>query len=184
MKIHIAAVPSPSPIVVELTGQNQAPFWLAPGLTSIVVVIAALIAYLSLRASDKRKLQREDQRQWDHRLTDAYVEILTALEPVQQALSQASGDGDEAAGRIMGHAWDAIGVVRRQILRLELTAPGSVLSAARGVLQGLVETLTETARLSQDELRSLLRWAPLQYFELQKLTEVLRDEARAALMRK
>ena len=72
--------PSPTPFMVQLITDNQTPWWWGGALTGSFVVLAALVAFFSLRASDKRKLAREDLRQWDILIKDRVIAIEPAIE--------------------------------------------------------------------------------------------------------
>jgi hypothetical protein len=52
---------------------DAAPWWGVPLVAGLFVLFGALIALLSAFLSDRRKLRREDQRQWDREIRDLYV---------------------------------------------------------------------------------------------------------------
>jgi hypothetical protein len=64
---------------VQLISENQTPWWWGGALTGSFVVIAALVAFFSLKASDRRKLSREDRRQWDVIIKDGFISTSTAM---------------------------------------------------------------------------------------------------------
>ncbi|MFB9443455.1 hypothetical protein Dvina_40810 [Dactylosporangium vinaceum] len=44
-------------------------------IADVFLLIGALIAFLSTAASDRRRVAREDRRQWDKAIRDAGVDI-------------------------------------------------------------------------------------------------------------
>lgn len=76
--------PIPSPLVVQIITDNQTPWWASGALTGAFLLIVAIIAFLSLKASDKRKLEREDQRQWDILIKDAYLQAASDISSILQ----------------------------------------------------------------------------------------------------
>jgi hypothetical protein len=116
--------PSPSPIVVELVTGNETPWWAGSLLTGTFVVFAALIAFLSLRASDKRKLAREDRRQWDLLIKDGYISISTSIErlfELERILPQA--EDSEDFDSVLDSARAILGDLRTRAAEWELIAP-------------------------------------------------------------
>jgi hypothetical protein len=67
----LATSPSPAPAPTT----TSAPWWGVPVVAGCFLLIGALIAFLSTAASDRRKLAREDRRQWDKEIRDAYIDI-------------------------------------------------------------------------------------------------------------
>jgi len=94
--------PTPSPLVVQLVTDNQTPWWWTGALTGFFVLLAAFVAFMSLRASDKRKLSREDRRQWDSLIKDGFVtastliDELVALHTLKGKLHMPDASPDEA----------------------------------------------------------------------------------------
>lgn len=52
---------------------STSPWWGVPLIAGSFLIVGALIAFLSTYFSDKRKLSREDVRQWDKEIRDIYV---------------------------------------------------------------------------------------------------------------
>jgi hypothetical protein len=63
---------------------EAAPWWGVPVIAGTFLLIGALIAFLSTAASDRRKLAREDRRQWDKEIRDAYVEIAAEVNKIRE----------------------------------------------------------------------------------------------------
>lgn len=123
--------PSPSPVLVQLVDQASAPVWLAPLLTGFFVLVASLIALYSLYRSDLRKLRREDQRQWDRDLRQAYVDVSQHMRRVLRWLEHSEGRSiaHSAFEKLADHA-DAAGIALGDArVSIEMTAPPAVISA-------------------------------------------------------
>jgi len=78
-------LPSSTTIPEQVTSASTFPIWFAPMLTGMFVLLAALIALASLWLSDRRKLAREDRRQWDFALREAYVTVAQLVRKAQRA---------------------------------------------------------------------------------------------------
>lgn len=76
----MTSTPTPTPLIVQIVSENQTPWWWAGALTGFFVLLAALVAFLSLRASDKRKLEREDRRQWDRDIKKQYLDAIALID--------------------------------------------------------------------------------------------------------
>ncbi|WP_433125321.1 hypothetical protein ACQPWW_22515 [Micromonospora sp. CA-240977] len=61
------------------------------------LLIGALIAFLSMAASDRRKLAREDRRQWDREIRDAYVDIAAEVNKISEYRGLVLPEGERGA---------------------------------------------------------------------------------------
>lgn len=110
--------PAPAPTTAS------APWWGVPVIAGIFLLSGALIAFLSTAASDRRKLAREDRRQWDKEIRDAYVEISKLVNEIMEfRWSLMSSDEDKRARYESGaSARDRI-VSQGDLLRIIGTTP-------------------------------------------------------------
>src|SRR5579885_1893176 len=74
----MTGTPPPTPIgpmnVADAVVQ-AAPWWGVPLLAGTFLLLGAVIAFVSTYFSDRRKLAREDQRQWDKEIRDLYMQM-------------------------------------------------------------------------------------------------------------
>ncbi|MDR6794733.1 hypothetical protein J2X12_004119 [Pseudarthrobacter oxydans] len=91
---------------------EKAPWWGIPGVTATATILGAAVAYLSTRASDRRKTKIEDRRRWDQDVRKHGAEFLSAVDEYIDALDafqrRFRADGgkfyitrDEATDRLM-----------------------------------------------------------------------------------
>lgn len=171
--------PSPSPVLVQLVEAHTSPVWLAPLLTGIFVLAAAIIALLSLWWSDQRKGKRDDQRQWDEDLKKSYLKIQKLTNALRDALW---AYGEEKSG--LGAVIDVVNVftagVKKQVDLLDLTAPATVADAAKALWQQqTVVNGLDAIRGSTPEER--FEWVLAQRQQLDFLLANLRARVREAL---
>ncbi|WP_437770618.1 hypothetical protein [Arthrobacter sp. KNU40] len=69
-------LPSPPPVIINMP-DTGAPWWGVPLLAGIFVLIGALAAFLSTRASDRRKSKNEDARRYDEEIKNLGGKFLT-----------------------------------------------------------------------------------------------------------
>jgi hypothetical protein len=60
----------------------SAPWWANPILAGIFVLGGALTAFVSTWFSDRRRLRREDLRQWDKEIREGYVRVSRSVEVI------------------------------------------------------------------------------------------------------
>jgi hypothetical protein len=60
---------------------TEAPWWAVPVIAGCFAIFGALVAFVSASLSDRRKGKRDDRRQWDKQLLDAYSDTVKQLEP-------------------------------------------------------------------------------------------------------
>jgi hypothetical protein len=115
---------SPTPASVPTPRTGSAPWWGVPVIAGTFLLAGALIAFLSTAASDRRKLAREDRRQWDKEIRDAYVEIAKHVNDVIEfRWSSVVSDEDKRARYETGtSARDRIGS-QGDLLRIIGTRP-------------------------------------------------------------
>lgn len=95
--LPLFTTPSPVPIVINMP-ESSSPWWGVPVLAGIFLLVGAVIAYLSLKASDNRKAAREDQRRWDDVVRIEARKFLSSTAQVSKALEvlhKKTGSGDE-----------------------------------------------------------------------------------------
>lgn len=103
------SVVTPTP-VAPAAPVASAPWWAVPLVAGAFLIIGALIAFVSTAASDRRKLAREDRRQWDKEVRDAYVEITKHVSVIMEFRYQVIPDEARRARYEAGRAaLDAIG---------------------------------------------------------------------------
>lgn len=158
-----------------------APVWLGPLFTGVFVLAAAVIALVSLYFSDRRKLRREDQRQWDAQLTTAYLAIINKTHEVGQVLAERAPTSGTRGDRVADVVVDAMRELQEQRLRLELVTKERVINATEDIASFLVNIYTEefTARHRGEGLGP--PWTKTKINELGELEQALRDEVRRAL---
>lgn len=114
--------PAPAPVPTPTTA--SAPWWGVPVIAGIFLLSGALIAFLSTAASDRRKLAREDRRQWDKEIRDAYVEISKHVNDVIEfRWSHLSSDEDKRARYEAGASARERIVSQGDLLRIIGTRP-------------------------------------------------------------
>ncbi|WP_411701016.1 hypothetical protein [Conyzicola sp.] len=103
--------------------ENQTPWWWGSALTGAFVVVASIIAFISLRASDRRKLAREDSRQWDGLLKDGYMEVATVLNDLLRLQMTHDTIDELKPHEASSVARSMVRVVRGRAAEFELIAP-------------------------------------------------------------
>jgi len=171
--------PTPAPVVVQLVGQEPPPVWLGPLLTGGFVLVAAIIALLSLRWSDLRKLAREDRRQWDSDLKASYVAISEHVRAVRVVLGR--NEGTKAyAEKILTTLESAMTGVREHIRLFELIASTEVTKAAEAVALDLAD-IWQSAWNDTILEEFDMRWAAQKWLVAEEPLMELRDRIRESL---
>jgi hypothetical protein len=153
--------------------------WLGPLLTGGFVLVAAVIALLSLRWSDLRKLTREDRRQWDAELKASYVAIGEHARAVQVVLRGYQNDA-EYSRKMLITIERAMTGIREHIRLFELIAPTEVTKAAESVVETLA-SLWERLWVDTFDPDFDSRQAIKASFEIEKPINDLRDRIRESL---
>ncbi|MFS2028981.1 MULTISPECIES: hypothetical protein [unclassified Curtobacterium] len=161
---------SPSPLHIVMDGTS--PVWLQPLLTGAFVLAAAIItagiAFLSLRASDKRKLAREDKRQWDREVREVYS--MVAAETRRLLAHMESASHSLAYKRSHGTRFSPVTAVR---LRIAVGRYNRALAAARAQLE--LFRVPKSHRALHD-----MQWSALNLLDVPSLLRVMgpfEDEA-------
>lgn len=63
---------------------EPAPWWGVPVIAGGFLILGGLLAFTSTWLSDRRKLRREDRRQWDKVLLETYLRIVELLPELRQ----------------------------------------------------------------------------------------------------
>lgn len=123
------------------------PWWGVPLIAGGFLLTGALIAFISTSVSDRRKLAREDRRQWDREIRDSYIEISDQVDLIVDYRYR-GGEPDEykRARYEVGRA--ALGVIRREVERLEIIGTDLVIS--RG--HDLVDSCQTVVSLWHDKI--------------------------------
>lgn len=175
--------PSPSPVLVQLVNDGAVPPWLAlvvaPLLTGAFVLAAARIALKSLEASDRRKLDREDRRQWDNELKAIYVAIAKLIAPVNLELARARSEPD-SLGKILDVTSAAMVGISDHLTVLKLIADAPVVEAALKVQHAVSQSYQE-ALVAQPQDKPNMRWAVDHLMGMSAPMDELRDRVREAL---
>ena len=171
--------PTPAPVVVQLVGQEPPPVWLGPLLTGGFVLVAAIIALLSLRWSDLRKLAREDRRQWDADLKASYIAIGEHVRAVRVVLGR--NEGTKAyAEKILATTESAMTGLREHIRLFELVASAEVTKAAEAVAEDLADIWQRAWNDSILE-EFAMKWAAQKWLVAEEPLMELRDRIRESL---
>lgn len=172
-----------APLDVHLIIDNAAPVWLVPAMTGGFVLLAALItggiAFFSLRASDKRKLRREDSRQWDTELKSIYVAISTQMTKLNIELARARSEPDSVK-KVLDASSETLVVISGHQTVLQLVAEQPVIDAA-AALQRDVSEVYQKALLAQPQDPPDMHWAANHFMQLIDPMRELRDCIRDSL---
>ena len=104
------------------------------------VVVGALIAFTSTWASDRRKLKREDDRQWNAELKASYVAIATAVMECHREVARIrAGTSEERLAAVMLPSEEAMRRIQEQVRLLELIARKPVIDAAKDVQRAIAD---------------------------------------------
>ncbi|MFJ3322000.1 hypothetical protein [Curtobacterium sp. NPDC086286] len=160
---------------------GTAPVWQGPLLTGLFVLAAAGltagVAFFSLWLSDRRKLRREDQRQWDSELKQSYVTIVDQTREVYTALVVLEAASPSELGDVTVNALEA---VQKEALLLELIAPKAVHEVAFALSNVLSEIYQGAFEGERQEPRPE-EWRERTLQKMNGLEARLRVEIRRAL---
>lgn len=175
--------PSPSPVLIQLVGQNATPVWLTPVLTGVFVlaaaVIAGLLGFRSLRESDRRKIAREADAQWNSELKASYIALREEVLKVARALASTQRVNDD--GHELLETLEAAMIASsEQVSLFELIASPKVIDEARGVSLHLSNVWQRTfVSTMQDDVD--LRWTAQEAMSIDGRLDGLRDTLRESL---
>lgn len=169
---------SSAPLHVVMDGGS--PVWLQPLLTGAFVLAAALIALTSLWLSDRRKLAREDRRQWDRELKQSYVVIAAEVQRVRLHLSRVRPGDDESLTSVLEALEASMTVVSQNTESMRLFAPKDVVEAAYAVGASLA-TIWQKGFVESGEDEPDVSWAMKDFVTVDPPVERLRDTVRKAL---
>lgn len=182
MAVASSSTPTPtsSPLLVQVTGLSANPPWLVPLLTGAFVLAAALIALLSLYLSDRRKLAREDRRQWDREIRETYLEISADVELLRLILANSYNRLPSINRFDEPGVEEARNRVFRNCRELELIAPKSVVEAANAVSGSLDELLVALDRPDNEHVYDA-HFARAKRAKLDSAMDALRRQVQLAL---
>lgn len=124
-----AAIPAPS-----------SPNWQTALTQGGFLIVGALIAFTSTWFSDRRKLRREDDRQWNAELKASYMAIAVAVNRCHlEAARIRAGSSEERLTAVMGPTEEAMRTIQEQVRLLELIARQPVIDAAKAVQRQVAE---------------------------------------------
>lgn len=150
--------------------------WLAPLLTGVVV---AGIALFSLWLSDRRKLRREDQRQWDADLKASYSAIAAEVRRVRTELGLVR-PGNEGTKALIHVTSESLAVVSDHIRLFELIASRPVIEASQAV-NSFILNVWQRVVFDSDDVEADFAWAYKDYLNIEGLLDRLQYRVREAL---
>lgn len=171
MQMFVLVAATATPVVDAGSSVMPQPWWLAPALTGFFVLVAAFIALGSLWLSDRRKLKREDARQWDRELREIYVELAGVLRGVYYAFltePRSTWKPMKEAGEMAEAAED---LVSERRLMMELFAPKSLFTALEKVAMALGRA--STAAFYDEELEGGADLIPEEQWRQETSAELL-----------
>lgn len=169
--------PSQSPSVIHVVMDGATPVWQGPLLTGGFVLAAALIALVSLYFSDRRKLEREDRRQWDGDLKRAYLAIIGQTDEVGRFLLLVRSEGVDKLNEVTA---EALRGVREQQLLLELHVGDRVNRVVKDLASLLLEIYEASFNAQRADPPSL-SWSVEFSDRLQEVEVRLREAIRREL---
>lgn len=101
------------------------PWWGVSVVAGTFLLVGALIAFTSTALSDRRKLAREDRRQWDKEIRDAFVEISSHVDDIIEYRHLWIEDVDRRTRYEAGSA--ALAGIRRQQDLLEIIGSAALI---------------------------------------------------------
>lgn len=125
----LAASPAAAP-----GATTSGPGWQTALTQGGFLIVGALIAFTSTWFSDRRKLKREDDRQWSAELKASYVAIAAAVSQCHVEVAQArAGSMEERLAAVIEPTEEAMRTTQVQVRLLELVARQPVIDAAQAV---------------------------------------------------
>ncbi|MFS2028984.1 MULTISPECIES: hypothetical protein [unclassified Curtobacterium] len=176
----LAAAPAAAPA-------TSAPGWQTALISGGFLVAGAAIAFLSTWFSDRRKLRREDQRQWDAELKASYVAISAAVSRCHLEIARVrAGTSEERLAAVMEPTEEAMRTIREQVRLLELIAREPVIDAAKDVQMAIAEIwqaglMGPTDDPDADEFLGQPIWLHRKLTHVDVLVEDLRARVREAI---
>jgi len=119
----------PVPAALAPAAPGSAPWWGVPVIAGGFLLAGAVIAFLSTSLSDRRKLAREDRRQWDREIRDSYLEITRHFARIA-AFRYVVLSGEEDRQERYRAGADALAGIREQIAMLEVIGTPPLISRA------------------------------------------------------
>lgn len=137
----------PTPFPVELTTHGH---WFDTFVGPVGALAGALlggvIAYASIRASDRRKREADDRRQWDQSILETFINIDSATAVFYDSRDFNSGDARHLSGHVPKMDAALLKMKsKRQMLRI--VAPGTLCALDR-LIKAAEEALGDAQRAS------------------------------------
>ncbi|MFJ9780146.1 hypothetical protein ACIRSS_11220 [Amycolatopsis sp. NPDC101161] len=120
---------SPVPAALAPAAPGSAPWWGVPVIAGGFLLAGAVIAFLATSLSDRRRLNREDRRQWDRDIRDAYLEITRYFGRITAFRYQVLTDEGDRRSRYQAGA-EALAGLREQVAMLEVIGTPAVIARA------------------------------------------------------
>ncbi len=108
---------------------GSAPWWGVPVIAGGFLLAGAVLAFVAIALSDRRKLTREDRRRWDREIRDTYLEITRHLARITAFRYQVLTDEDERRLRYQAGAY-ALAGMREQVAMLEVIGTPALIAKA------------------------------------------------------
>lgn len=121
---------------------DVAPWWGVPLIAGAFLLTGALIAFISTTVSDRRKLAREDRRQWDREIRDSYIEISDQVDLIVGYRYRYMDESDESKRARYEAGAAALAIIRREVERLEIIGTDLVISRARDLVVGCQDVVS------------------------------------------
>ena len=163
--------PSPTPFIVQVISDGSTAPWLTPLLAGLFLIVGAFIAFMSTALSDRRKLRRDDLRQWDKEIRDTFLRIARAHQ-VLVVYPFMISEGSRPASADVKEARAALHEIASAASEMQLIAPVRVALAATDV--------SEKARRMVNAVDSSQGWAN-ESTAMDKSLSVLLDSVKTAL---
>jgi uncharacterized protein YecT (DUF1311 family) len=125
---------------------TEAPWWAVPVIAGCFAIFGALVAFVSASLSDRRKGKRDDRRQWDKQLLEAYSDTVKQLEPFRFRGQEPLGSDDPAWGSYYADLSARAEVIRSNGALLHLVGDRRSLEAT----ENLVQTAGNICALAHD----------------------------------
>lgn len=178
-----SGVPSPVPtFVIQTVSQPGTPTWVTPVVAGIFVIAGAIIAFFSTRWSDRKRLQREDRRQWDKQILELYAAIFDSTKSLND-IWHSGRLSRKSRKAVLAEVAELTRIIQKSSGELTIIGPPKVSEAAQEVaLQAqYLENNIQQHRAGKNAFRPVTSAA----FELQAQTRLaLRvSEVRQANLR-
>jgi hypothetical protein len=122
---------SPVPIALAPAAPvpGSAPWWGVPVIAGGFLLAGAVIAFVAISLSDRRRLKREDRRLWDREIRDAYLEITRHFGRITAFRYQVLADEEDRRSRYRAGA-EALAGLREQVAMLEVIGTPALIARA------------------------------------------------------